>query len=143
MCAKQLHAPPPRLPDPPSLVEVEEKEDATADIEAELLWQSQPLPPRGDVPNRWPFLDSGDGQPQDRATPSYSRVHYRQLLGTGKTGSTGHSHGGVTVSAALIQSSVQIFPVVYLSNLHSVHPKSSVRFSAVMDDKSPSLSFGR
>lgn len=117
---KQLRAPPPRLPSPPSLVEVEEEEDATTNIEAELLWQSQPLPPRGDVPNRQPFLDSGDGEPQDRAAPSYSRIHHRQLPGTGKTGSTGHRHGGVKVSAALIQGSVQVFSFLYLLSIYII-----------------------
>lgn len=100
--------PPPRLPDPPR---PEEEEDPVTDIEAELVWENQPHPPRGDVPNRRPFLDYGDGDPQDQAAHSYSQVHYRQLPGTStgsstgtstgtSTGSSGHRvrHGGLKVS---------------------------------------------
>ncbi|XP_040896305.1 FRAS1-related extracellular matrix protein 1b isoform X2 [Toxotes jaculatrix] len=93
---KQL-PPPPRLPDPPR----PEEEDTVTDIEAELLWENQPHPPRGDVPNRRPYLDYGEGEPQDQAAPSYSNIHYhsRQLprTSTGNTGSTGHRvrHGGL------------------------------------------------
>lgn len=91
---------PPRLPDPPR---PEEEEDPVTDIEAELVWENQPHPPRGDVPNRRPFLDYGDGDPQDQAAHSYSQVHYRQLPGTStgtSTGSSGHRvrHGGLKVS---------------------------------------------
>ncbi|KAF1385246.1 hypothetical protein PFLUV_G00105740 [Perca fluviatilis] len=100
---KQLPLPPLppllRLPDPPR-----PEEDPVTDIEAELLWENQPHPPRGDVPNRRPYLDYGDGEPQDQPAPgSYSHVlhHSRQPLGgaTGSTGSTGHSvrHGGLKV----------------------------------------------
>ncbi|XP_049444192.1 FRAS1-related extracellular matrix protein 1b [Epinephelus fuscoguttatus] len=95
--------PPPRLPEPPK----PEEEDPVTDIEAELLWESQPHPPRGDVPNRRAYLDYGEGEPQDQAVPnSYSQIHHysRQLPGTGSgstgsTGSTGHrvKHGGLKV----------------------------------------------
>uniref|UniRef100_A0A3Q3W4W6 Calx-beta domain-containing protein n=1 Tax=Mola mola TaxID=94237 RepID=A0A3Q3W4W6_MOLML len=47
---KQLPASP-RLPDPPRPGE-EDEEDPVTNIEAELLWENQPHPPRGDVPNR-------------------------------------------------------------------------------------------
>lgn len=93
--------PPARLPDPPR--PAEEEEDPVTDIEAELLWENQPHPPRGDVPNRRPYLDYGDGEPQDQAARSYGQIHYRQLPGTGRTGSTGHRHGGLKVSVALIK----------------------------------------
>ncbi|XP_056271074.1 uncharacterized protein LOC130194204 [Pseudoliparis swirei] len=81
---------PPGLPDPPRPKE----EDAVTDIEAELLWENRPHPPRGDVPNRRPYLDYGEVEPQDQAAhDGYSHVHYqgRQLPGesTGSTGSTG------------------------------------------------------
>ncbi|XP_074492745.1 FRAS1-related extracellular matrix protein 1b isoform X1 [Sebastes fasciatus] len=95
--------PPPRLLDPPG----PEEEDPVTDIEAELLWENQPHPPRGDVPNRRPYLDYGEGEPQDQANPgSYSHIHYhsRQQPGTstgstGSTGSIGHRvrHGGLKV----------------------------------------------
>ncbi|XP_036971006.1 FRAS1-related extracellular matrix protein 1b isoform X3 [Acanthopagrus latus] len=102
---KRFPAPPPhppRLPDPPR---PEEEEDPVTDIEAELVWENQPHPPRGDVPNRRPFLDYGDGDPQDQAAHSYSQVHYRQLPGTstgtstGSSGISGHRvrHGGLKV----------------------------------------------
>ncbi|XP_035863594.1 FRAS1-related extracellular matrix protein 1b [Sander lucioperca] len=84
--------PPPRLPDPPR-----PEEDPVTDIEAELLWENQPHPPRGDVPNRRPYLDYGDGEPQDQPAPgSYSHVlhHSRQQPG-GATGSL--RHGGLKV----------------------------------------------
>ncbi|XP_070764752.1 FRAS1-related extracellular matrix protein 1b [Enoplosus armatus] len=90
---------PPRLPDPLR----PEVEDPVTDIEAELLWENQPHPPRGDVPNRRPYLDYGEGEPQDQAASSYSHSHYhsRQLpgTGTGSTGSTGlrGRHGGLKV----------------------------------------------
>ncbi|XP_053178655.1 FRAS1-related extracellular matrix protein 1b [Scomber japonicus] len=87
--------PPPPPPPPPHLPEPEE--DPVTDIEAELLWENQPHPPRGDVPNRRPYLDYGEGEPQDQAAPSYSHIHYhsKQLPGrsTGSTGSTGHRTG--------------------------------------------------
>ncbi|KAM3619849.1 uncharacterized protein V6R79_014624 [Siganus canaliculatus] len=90
-------SPPPHLPVPPR----PEEEDPVTDIEAELLWENQPHPPRGDVPNRRPFLDYGDGDPQDQAAPSDSHIHYRQLPGT-STGSTGHrvQHGGLKVGTS-------------------------------------------
>nr|XP_020464816.1 FRAS1-related extracellular matrix protein 1-like [Monopterus albus] len=72
---KRLRPPPPDLPGP--------DEDPITDIEAELLWENQPHPPRGDVPNRWPFLDYEEGDPQDQAAPG------RQLPGT-RNGSNGH-----------------------------------------------------
>lgn len=91
---KQLPAPP-VLPDPPS------EEDLVTGIEAELLWENQPHPPRGDVPNRRLYLDYGEGIPQDQAAPSRTHYHSRQLPGTGNTGTTGSSgHGGLKVSAS-------------------------------------------
>ncbi|XP_070816237.1 FRAS1-related extracellular matrix protein 1b [Chaetodon trifascialis] len=96
---KKLLPAPPRLPDPPG----PEEEDPVTDIEAELLWENQPHPPRGDVPNRRPYLDYGEGDPQDQAAPAYSHIHYhsRQHPGasTGSTGSSGHTvrHGGLKV----------------------------------------------
>lgn len=100
---KRLPAPP-RLPDPPRPEKEEEVEDPVTDIEAELLWENQPQPPRGDVPNRRPYLDYGVQDPQDQAASSYSQIYYpsRQLPGTG-TGGTGHRvrHGGLKVSVSL------------------------------------------
>uniref|UniRef100_A0A7N8XN69 Fras1 related extracellular matrix 1b n=1 Tax=Mastacembelus armatus TaxID=205130 RepID=A0A7N8XN69_9TELE len=85
---KSPPAPPPGLPDPPM-----PEEDPVTDIEAELLWENQPHPPRGDVPNRQPYLDYGEAQPQDQGGSSYSHTHYhiRQLPGTSaeSSGSTG------------------------------------------------------
>ncbi|TMS20502.1 hypothetical protein E3U43_006995 [Larimichthys crocea] len=96
---KRLPAPP-RFPDPPRPEKEEEVEDPVTDIEAELLWENQPQPPRGDVPNRRPYLDYGVQDPQDQAASSYSQIYYpsRQLPGTG-TGGTGHRvrHGGLKV----------------------------------------------
>uniref|UniRef100_A0A3Q1IU48 C-type lectin domain-containing protein n=1 Tax=Anabas testudineus TaxID=64144 RepID=A0A3Q1IU48_ANATE len=96
-----LSPPPPLLPEPPSL-----EEDPVIDIEAELLWENQPHPPRGDVPNRRPYLDYGEGIPQDQAAPSYSHTHYhsKQLPRAGSTGTTGSStnslrHGRAKVSS--------------------------------------------
>ncbi|XP_068447643.1 FRAS1-related extracellular matrix protein 1b isoform X2 [Clinocottus analis] len=87
--------PPPGLPDPPSL----KGEDAVTDIEAELLWENPPHPPRGDVPNRRPYLDYGEGDPQDQAAPGgYSHIHYHsRQLPEARTGSTRHrvGHGGL------------------------------------------------
>ncbi|KAM6939195.1 FRAS1-related extracellular matrix protein 1b [Lycodopsis pacificus] len=92
-----LPRPPPPPPPPPRPKE----EDAVTDIEAELLWENRPHPPRGDVPNRRPYLDYGEGEPQDQPAPdgySHVRSHGRQLPGEG-TGSTGHRvrHGGLEV----------------------------------------------
>ncbi|KAK2835082.1 hypothetical protein Q5P01_015566 [Channa striata] len=82
--------PSPHLPQPPK---PEEKEpDPVTDIEAELLWETQTHPPRGDVPNRRPYLDYAEGEPQDQAAPSYSRTHYQS-----RTGSSGHSQGRLKV----------------------------------------------
>ncbi|KAM3876288.1 FRAS1-related extracellular matrix protein 1b [Diretmus argenteus] len=89
----EARAPPP-APRPSQPPRPEEEEDLVTDIEAELLWENQPHPPRGDVPHRRPYLDYGEGEPQDQAAPSYSYTHYPtgQLppLGTGSTGRTGH-----------------------------------------------------
>lgn len=85
-------------PDDLKVEEEEEEEDPVTDIEAELLWENQPHPPRGDVPNRRPYLDHGDQDLQDQAAPSSGQIHYRQLPGTGQTGSTGQRHGGLKVS---------------------------------------------
>nr|XP_046247058.1 FRAS1-related extracellular matrix protein 1b isoform X2 [Scatophagus argus] len=91
---KRLPAPPPGLPVPPG----PEEEDPVTDIEAELLWENQPQPPRGDVPNRRPYLDYEDGDPQDQAAPGFSHNHYRQLPGA-STGNAGLRvrHGGLKV----------------------------------------------
>ncbi|KAK2908269.1 FRAS1-related extracellular matrix protein 1b [Channa argus] len=77
----------PRLPDPPRPEGKEE--DPITEIEAELLWETQPHPPRGDVPNRRPYQEYVEGEPQDQVTPSYGHTHYqsRQLP---RTGSSGH-----------------------------------------------------
>ncbi|XP_015232054.1 PREDICTED: FRAS1-related extracellular matrix protein 1-like [Cyprinodon variegatus] len=56
------------LPLPPPLHPKEGgDEDPVIDIEAELLWENQPHPPRGDVPDRRPYLDYEEVQPQDQA----------------------------------------------------------------------------
>lgn len=85
---------------PPPLVEVEE--DPVTDIEAELLWESQPHPPRGDVPSRRVSLDYVEEEPQDQAAPSYSHTHHhrgRQQLGM-NPGGGGHRvrHEGLKVT---------------------------------------------
>lgn len=74
-------APPPaQLPDPPRVKE----EDSVTDIEAELLWENQPHPPQGDVPNRRPYLDYRDGESKDQAAPHSQRS-------SPSTGSSGSS----------------------------------------------------
>ncbi|KAM6922004.1 FRAS1-related extracellular matrix protein 1b [Xenentodon cancila] len=89
--------PPPRLPEPLE-PDVDLEGDPVTDIEAELLWENRPHPPRGDVPNRQPFLDLREAEPQDQAAPSYRHVHHRsgRLLETptGSTGSSGLKDGG-------------------------------------------------
>ncbi|XP_060934047.1 LOW QUALITY PROTEIN: FRAS1-related extracellular matrix protein 1b [Limanda limanda] len=77
-------APPPRLPDPPT---PEEDEDPVTDIEAELMWENQPHPPRGDVPDRRPSLDYGEREPQDQPAPGHAPPHSRRLPGTGAAAS--------------------------------------------------------
>ncbi|XP_061594087.1 FRAS1-related extracellular matrix protein 1b isoform X2 [Cololabis saira] len=62
--------PPPLLPEPPQ-PDVDPEGDPVTDIEAELLWENPVHPPRGDVPNRRPFLDLREAEPQDQAAPSY------------------------------------------------------------------------
>ncbi|XP_068174802.1 FRAS1-related extracellular matrix protein 1b [Antennarius striatus] len=94
---KGLPSPPPHLPDPPTM----EEEDPIIDIEAELVWENQPHPPRGDVPNRRPYQDYRDGDLQDQAAPSSRQIHFRKVPGAGavSAGSTGlgvrHGQGKV------------------------------------------------
>ncbi|KAM4575435.1 FRAS1-related extracellular matrix protein 1b [Fundulus diaphanus] len=61
--------PPPQLPDPPPSThpEGDMEGDPVTDIEAELLWEDQPHPPRGDVPDRQAYLNYGEVEPQDQA----------------------------------------------------------------------------
>ncbi|MEQ2208171.1 hypothetical protein XENOCAPTIV_027919, partial [Xenoophorus captivus] len=66
-------ASPPFLPDPSS--PRPEDEDPVTDIEAELLWETQPDPPRGDVPDHRPQLDYEEMEPQDQMMPVYRRIH--------------------------------------------------------------------
>ncbi|MEQ2300727.1 hypothetical protein AMECASPLE_028822 [Ameca splendens] len=66
-------ASPPFLPDPSS--PRPEDEDPVTDIEAELLWETQPDPPRGDVPDHRPHLDYEEMEPQDQMMPVYRRIH--------------------------------------------------------------------
>lgn len=80
---RKQHPASPRLPE-------EDGDDPVTNIEAELLWENQPPPPRGDVPNR---------RQQDQA--AHSHTHHRQLPGTGRTGRTGLAHGEVKVSPGL------------------------------------------
>ncbi|XP_062419236.1 FRAS1-related extracellular matrix protein 1b [Pungitius pungitius] len=91
-----LPPPPPPPTDPPGPKE----EDIIADIEAELLWENRPPPPRGDVPNRSLYPGYGEEEPQDQAAPSdYNHDRQRPGAGTGSTGSTGDRvpHGGLKV----------------------------------------------
>ncbi|KAG7514301.1 FRAS1-related extracellular matrix protein 1-like [Solea senegalensis] len=83
---------PPRLPDPPMMEEVE----PVTDIEAELVWETPPHPPRGDVPNRRPYQDYRDGEAQDQASPAYSHAHFHRGQNTGDRGHHG-GHGGLKV----------------------------------------------
>ncbi|XP_035763480.1 FRAS1-related extracellular matrix protein 1-like [Neolamprologus brichardi] len=84
---------PPQLPDP--LQPEEEEEVPVINIEAELLWENQPHPPRGDVPNRH-HLDYKEVEPRDPEphsngyTPHSSHLNIQQHTGssTGNTGST-------------------------------------------------------
>ncbi|XP_071200823.1 FRAS1-related extracellular matrix protein 1b [Salvelinus alpinus] len=75
-------------------------EEHGTDFETDLLWESRPHPPRGDVPNRRPFLDYGDGEgePQDQATQFHSQAT-RQLRLQGGSNSNSNSrtvlHSGV------------------------------------------------
>ncbi|CAJ1059620.1 FRAS1-related extracellular matrix protein 1b [Xyrichtys novacula] len=72
-------------------------EDPVTDIEAELLWENQPHPPRGDVPHRRPFVDHRGGEPQDQASHMYPPLT-RPLRGVGSRGSEqGGRQGGVRV----------------------------------------------
>lgn len=64
--------PPPQHPVPRPPPEEEEDEDRVTEIDAELLWENQPHPPRGDVPHRRPYLDYGEVEPQDQAVPGDS-----------------------------------------------------------------------
>ncbi|KAK1897253.1 FRAS1-related extracellular matrix protein 1 [Dissostichus eleginoides] len=85
-------APPPaQLPDPPRVKE----EDSVTDIEAELLWENQPHPPQGDVPNRRPYLDYREGESKDQAAPH----SHRSSPSTGSSGSSVPRvmHGGLKV----------------------------------------------
>lgn len=85
--------PPPQLPDPPQ--PEEEEEGPVINIEAELLWENQPHPPRGDVPNRHP-LDYKEVEPRDPEPHSNGYTHHsshpniQQHTGssTGNIGST-------------------------------------------------------
>ncbi|KAM6962497.1 FRAS1-related extracellular matrix protein 1b [Aplochiton taeniatus] len=49
------------------------KEDPVTEIETELLWESQPLYPRGDVPERSSYLDHSKVDPQHQAAPRLSQ----------------------------------------------------------------------
>ncbi|XP_047442063.1 FRAS1-related extracellular matrix protein 1b [Mugil cephalus] len=60
--------PPPRLQDPRP-----EEDDPVTDIEAELLWENQPPPSRGDVPDHQSHLDDGHKEHQDQEAPSSRR----------------------------------------------------------------------
>ncbi|KAM9365122.1 FRAS1-related extracellular matrix protein 1b [Pholidichthys leucotaenia] len=87
---EQQQPPPlPVLPDPP---QTEEEEDPVTDIEAELLWQNKPSPPRGDVPNRRLYLQYGEVEPQDQAWSS-THTHNQHHQGTGTVRRL--RHGGV------------------------------------------------
>ncbi|XP_067452176.1 FRAS1-related extracellular matrix protein 1b isoform X1 [Thunnus thynnus] len=114
--------PPPHLPEPPQ----PEEEDPVTDIEAELLWENQPHPPRGDVPNRRPYLDYGEGEPQDQAAPSYSHIHYhsRQLpgRGTGSTGSAGSTGHRVRPTGPKVHLSGERRPEEKVWTFHSLTP---------------------
>ncbi|KAM9831469.1 FRAS1-related extracellular matrix protein 1b [Neosynchiropus ocellatus] len=71
---EDLRRPPPRPPAPSR----PEEQDRVTDIEAELMWESQPHPPRGDVPNRRTFLDDVEGAPQDQAAGGVLQHQGRQ-----------------------------------------------------------------
>ncbi|XP_067085731.1 FRAS1-related extracellular matrix protein 1b [Osmerus mordax] len=80
----EREAPPPApprtaAPPPPRPAQTEEGGDGDllTDIQTELFWESRPHPPRGDVPDRRPFLDLDDGQLRDQAAPGYTSVHRR------------------------------------------------------------------
>ncbi|XP_024865417.1 FRAS1-related extracellular matrix protein 1b isoform X2 [Kryptolebias marmoratus] len=84
------HQPPPggpRLPDPHQ----PEEEDAVTDVEAELLWENQPHPPRGDVPNRRFSLDYREVEPQDQSALHYRETHLHR---GGQLGPTSESDRG-------------------------------------------------
>ncbi|KAM4738568.1 LOW QUALITY PROTEIN: FRAS1-related extracellular matrix protein 1b [Anableps anableps] len=102
-----VEAVPPQLPDPPPSPrpEEEEDEDPVTDIEAELLWEKQPHPPRGDVPDRRPYLDHGAMEPQDQAVPGDRSIQSSKgrLLGT-HIGSTSGNTGSKSRDAQKIQS---------------------------------------
>ncbi|XP_061834466.1 FRAS1-related extracellular matrix protein 1b [Nerophis lumbriciformis] len=66
-----IDAPPPPTEDEP-----------VTDIEVELLWENQPHPPRGDVPNRHHY-------PEDQAVPGNIPSVGRQPTVTGNAGNTG------------------------------------------------------
>nr|XP_040040685.1 FRAS1-related extracellular matrix protein 1b isoform X1 [Gasterosteus aculeatus aculeatus] len=91
---------PPPPPPPPTYPPRPKEEDVIADIEAELLWENRPHPPRGDVPNRRHYPDYGEGDPQDQAAPG-DHSHDRQLQGAGP-GGTGDKvpHGGLKIHPA-------------------------------------------
>lgn len=83
-----------RVPSTAHVPQSPQLEEHVTDIETDLLWESRPHPPRGDVPNRRPFLDYGDGEgePQDQAqaTQFHSQAT-RQLRLQGSSNSNSNS----------------------------------------------------
>ncbi|XP_056271072.1 uncharacterized protein LOC130194202 [Pseudoliparis swirei] len=79
------------LPDP--------RRGAVTDIEAELLWQNRPHPPRGDVPNRRPYLDYGEVEPQDQRP---MRLQPRPLPGRQLPGRVLGALGALGLQVALL-----------------------------------------
>lgn len=125
--------PPPRLLDPPQPRE-EVEEGPVTDIEAELLWESQPHPPRGDVPNRWPYLDPGDHEPQDQAASSSSHTrhhhhhHHSWQQQARSTGSAGSTRRGLKVRLSAEtkpEDKVWTFHSLTPLRLEEIHPADS------------------
>lgn len=93
-----------RPPVPPNSPRPDVEQNPITDIEAELLWESQPHPPRVDVPDRQPYLDYGE--PQDQAVPGNSYSYYRiQLPGPGSINRESKASDDVNHLSYYIQSS--------------------------------------
>lgn len=87
--------PPPRLQDPRP-----EEEDSVTDIEAELLWENQPPPSRGDVPDRQSYSDNGRGEHHNQEASSSRRLTGTKTwtkTGTETWSSSGGRRGGLEV----------------------------------------------
>ncbi|KAJ8395495.1 hypothetical protein AAFF_G00032290 [Aldrovandia affinis] len=82
--------PPPRVHPPPLHTPSQAQEVRTPHLQPEGPWERPPHPPRGDVPNRHPFLDYSEGELRDQAGPGPRRTQLRVL---GSSGGRAHFSG--------------------------------------------------